>query len=122
MSGPESQDSGPLLDSPLVRGYTVGMAQLLKDAYPLPDLPAGLSDWRNSEHEKEFQRLQREETVISFGVADGGAYYLVKSMKPLKLQHIPYMDAYQVPYAMIRGLRKADVEAMVDRKARGWNF
>lgn len=98
------------------------MAQLLDKAYPLPELKFDGGDWRESEHEKAFRKLLQEETVISFGVADGGAYYLVKSMSPLKLQHIPYGDAYRVPYAMIRGLRKADVEAMVERKKKGWNF
>lgn len=87
------------------------MAQLLQDSYPLPEWKYdGLktSD-KDQPHEIEMKRLVKEETVIVFGVADGGAYYLVKSMKPLKLQHIPYGDAYRVSPIMIRGLRAADI-------------
>ena len=97
------------------------MAQLLKKSYPLPPL---VHDWSKpyteSEHHKAFAAIQ--EPIIRFRYADSYAFYRVASMNPLKLQHIPYMDAWQVPYAMIRGLRKADVEAMVDRQKRGWNF
>ena len=57
-----------------------------------------------------------EGCVIHFPVADGRAYYLVKSAKPVVLQHIPYGDRYQVDAATIRGLRLGDVEAMVRRE------
>jgi hypothetical protein len=59
-----------------------------------------------------------EDRIIRFGVADGHACYYVRSFRPLVLQHIPYMDAWQVPYAMIRGLRLADVEAQIERASR----
>lgn len=53
--------------------------------------------------------------VITFGVADGGAHYVVVSAKPLKLAHLPYFDAYQIDRATIRGLRFEDVLARVQR-------
>lgn len=49
-------------------------------------------------------------TVLSFGVADGKAMYLVVKTKPLTLQHIPYLDAYQIPDAHLRGIRLDDVK------------
>lgn len=51
--------------------------------------------------------------VISFPVADGKAFYMVVEEKPLSLAWIPFMDAYQIPEAHVRGLRKKDIEDMV---------
>ena len=36
--------------------------------------------------------------IIRFAVADGYAEYMVLSMKPLKLIHLPLMDTYEFPY------------------------
>ena len=46
-------------------------------------------------------------------IADGYAVYRVESLKPLKLQHVPYMDGYRVPVATMRGLRLSDLEQQV---------
>lgn len=56
---------------------------------------------------------------ISFPVADGKAAYLVTKESPLTLQHVPLGDGYQIDPAHIRGLRKADVLAMM-RQERAW--
>jgi len=56
--------------------------------------------------------------VISFGVADGGAHYLVVKEKPLTLQHIPYCDAYRADPILLRGLRLADVQDMIGRERK----
>lgn len=53
--------------------------------------------------------------IIQFPRADGYAMYRVASAKPLKLQHLPYGDAWHADPAMIRGLRLADVEKMVNQ-------
>ena len=37
--------------------------------------------------------------IVRFAVADGYAEYMVLSMRPLKLIHVPLDDAYQFPYA-----------------------
>lgn len=70
------------------------------------------------EYSKRIDKLFADipdDKVISFPFADGFAMYFVKSMRPLVLQHIPYGDAWQIPYAHIRGLRLADVELMLKR-------
>jgi hypothetical protein len=36
--------------------------------------------------------------IVRFAVADGYAEYMVLSMRPMKLIHIPLDDAYQFPY------------------------
>lgn len=36
--------------------------------------------------------------VVKFAVADGYAEYMVLSMKPMRLIHIPLGDAYEFPY------------------------
>ena len=46
--------------------------------------------------------------IIKFGVADGRAEYMVASMTPLELVHIPLGDAYEFPY--VHRLTKKDVE------------
>ncbi len=51
--------------------------------------------------------------VIRWQVADGYAFYVVKSVKPLVLTWVPYGDRYQVDPALIRGLRLADVQQKV---------
>lgn len=46
--------------------------------------------------------------LMSFPIADGCATYRVSKESPLTLEHVPYGDAWQIPYAHIRGIRKAD--------------
>jgi hypothetical protein len=52
--------------------------------------------------------------VISFPRGDGRAMYYVVSVRPLKLQHIPYGDAWTADPMTLRGLRAVDVEAMIE--------
>lgn len=47
--------------------------------------------------------------LMSFPIADGAAMYRVSKESPLTLEHVPYGDAWQIPHAHIRGIRKADV-------------
>lgn len=54
-----------------------------------------------------------QDKIIGFPVGDGKALYYVQSMRPLRLQHIPYGDAYRISAAHLRGLRLADVERMM---------
>lgn len=55
---------------------------------------------------KPGQKLVGE--IIKFGVADGYAEYMVASVSPLELVHIPLGDAYEFPY--VHRLTKKDVE------------
>jgi hypothetical protein len=59
-----------------------------------------------------------QDRVVRFHIADGYACYYVKSFAPLVLQLIPYGDAYQIPAAHMRGLRRADIEDMIEREKR----
>lgn len=64
-----------------------------------------------------------EGALLSFSAADGYAYYVVHSAKPLVLQHVPLFDAYRVLPSTVRGLRVQDIERMVDAyKARHKRF
>ena len=56
---------------------------------------------------------QIEGGVIRFSVADGHAFYYVKSESPLILQHIPFLDAYEIDAATIRGLNREDVVELI---------
>ena len=48
--------------------------------------------------------------VFSEPVADGSAYYLVDSVKPLVVRHIPFLDGYRVQPYTIRGLTINDLK------------
>jgi hypothetical protein len=83
-------------------------------------------DW-SKRHEEQFAALTAAAAkvdpavslvgaIVSFPWADGRAHYRVASDKPLKLEPIPVFDAWQVPYTQIRGLRRADIVAMVERE------
>lgn len=50
-------------------------------------------DWCKSYHKGEYIG-----EVITFSVADGRAYYMVFSEKPLKLLHLPIGDCWEFPY------------------------
>ena len=76
------------------------------------------------EEESELRRMEEaaaqlqdgeiKGALVSFGVADGKAIYLVKSESPLVLQHVPFFDGYRIDAAMIRGLRVDDVRRLVN--------
>lgn len=51
--------------------------------------------------------------IIKFPVGDGYAMYAVVSEKPLMLSHIPFMDAWAIPDAYIRGLRLTDIRRLI---------
>ncbi len=88
------------------------MATLHKDPYP--------GDWEYRAGEDYAKRVDGlfdkipADRVIRFSVADGYAFYYVRSEKPLVLQHIPYGDTWHVSAITIRGLRLADVKQMVE--------
>ena len=97
------------------------MAKLLETEYPFPkhsDYPVnGYNKQYFIDADKAFDEIP-EDKVISFSVADGLANYYIVSLEPLVLQLIPYMDAYEIPYAHIRGLRKEDVLRHIEYKKR----
>ena len=49
--------------------------------------------------------------IISFPVADGYALYMVASMRPLELVHMPLYDAWEFQY--VNRLTATDVEAKI---------
>jgi len=52
--------------------------------------------------------------IISFPVADGNAEYMVVNMKPLRLVHIPLMDAYEFQY--VNRLTAKDVVEKIEQQ------
>lgn len=54
---------------------------------------------------------QVEGALLAFPIADGKALYLVQKAEPLTLQHIPFLDGYQIPGAHLRGLDLEDVHS-----------
>lgn len=69
----------------------------------------------------EARKADTGETVgqiIRFPVADGFAQYMVWKERPLQLVHLALGDAWTIPASHARGLKLADVKAMVDRDER----
>jgi len=91
------------------------MAKLLKTPYKNTKWD-GVEPYR--EYDKRVNKILDEiyDNVIRFPVADGYAFYFVKTLKPLVLQHIPVSDGYQISAPYIRGLKTADVEQMLEQR------
>lgn len=89
------------------------MAKLDPDPYPLPaiDYSKGYPE-SNAAHDAAFDAIPADR-IIQFPRGDGYALYLVKSVSPPVVQHIPYGDAWTVEPALIRGLRAADLRQML---------
>jgi hypothetical protein len=101
------------------------MARLLPKPVPGFEVDWQAKDWKQQLDRQEAAMAALEAKadakscvghVIAFGVADGGAHYLIVKEKPLTLQHIPYCDAYRADPILLRGLRLADVQRMVGRE------
>lgn len=85
--------------------------------------PTDFKQWQ--EHDAAYIEAVRDElhergyneeytgSVIRFPIADGYAQYMVASMKPLRLVHLPIGDAWQIPVAHMRGLRADEVKARI---------
>ena len=54
--------------------------------------------------------------VAQFAVADGYAVYMVASIKPLELVHIPLYDGYEYPY--ISRLKSSDIIDNINSRKR----
>jgi len=52
--------------------------------------------------------------IISFPVADGKAEYMVSSMRPLELMHIPLGDAWEFPYVHL--LTAKEVNKIIEQQ------
>lgn len=104
---------------------------LLDGTYPLTEfcfasLRGGFDD---TEHVREFEALRVASSkidpagslvgaLLSWQVADGYANYIVTKDAPLTVQHVPFMDAYTVDPALIKGLDPGDVRDQLARTAR----
>lgn len=49
-----------------------------------------------------------------YPVGDGAAEYVILSLRPLALVHVPLGDAWRIPDVVARGLTAADLRAYVD--------
>lgn len=101
------------------------MARLLGTVKDFPKLDFSNDSWEEGikREEAALAKLQAisdalpdgqvEGGIIRFQIADGYAFYRIAKAKPLCLEHIPWMDGYEVDPALIRGLRLADVQSML---------
>jgi len=54
--------------------------------------------------------------ILKFQVADGYARYMVVSMRPLRLMHLPLDDAYNFPYAHLLTAKEVNNQLAVQKK------
>ena len=106
------------------------MAKLDPKPYPVPPFPKGHVglDAVFKAHDDIFTRLSAASVALpegevvgvflTFPVADGRACYLVTKARPLTLQHVPIVDAYQIPGAHVAGITRREVlsQAASDRR------
>lgn len=95
---------------------------------PTIDFRAGVDVWRKqaSDYIERVAAMARAVNgteplvgkVVRFQIADGYAEYIVWKAKPLQLVHLDLGDGYSIPPAHARGLRLADVKALVDFEQR----
>lgn len=93
------------------------MAKLLDTPYPFPKFEDFINEEQWNKYFEESERALEAipvERLFSWGVADGHAYYYVVSFSPLVLQFVPYLDSYSLPIAHIRGLRREDVDGVIN--------
>jgi hypothetical protein len=51
--------------------------------------------------------------IISFSVADGSAQYVVHSLRPVRLIHVPAYDKYEQPY--VNRLTAKDIRQKIEQ-------
>lgn len=56
--------------------------------------------------------------ILRWGVADGYAQYMVFSLKPLVLIHLPIGDAWHMDACLLRNLKMKDVKELIDSQER----
>lgn len=108
------------------------MAKLAPNSYDLPEPNYEGGNFRDAfkAQEEAFKKLQEASDAIDFNDpkaslkgallrwqrADGYAHYIVTADRPLTVQHVPFLDAWTVESALIRGLTRADVIAQLKRE------
>ncbi len=89
--------------------------QRMREGAPVavPDFGLGIDGIKAQD--KWYENYRKDKPIISFPVADNYANYEVRGNT---LHHIPVFDAYRAHPALLRGITKDEVEAMLeaDRK------
>ena len=105
----------------LLKGLPEEFQGMVKNEY-------GSLEWKGDSVQNEwdlenwaFYQLEKRASFIwKFQMADSYAYYEVVNLKPLQLRWIPYMDKWEAPDYVIRGLRTKDIEKDIQWEKR-WN-
>ena len=70
------------------------------------------------ETENQSLRALPRDRVWKTPVADGFAYYYIRSEKPLVVLHIPYSDRWQAHPALLRGITLKEMRAQITTETR----
>lgn len=90
-------------------------SQRMREGAPVqvPNFGPGLEGIKAQE--KWYEEYRKDKDIISFPVADNYAHYEVRGNV---LHHVPIGDSYRAHPALLRGLTKAEVDAMLERDRR----
>lgn len=97
---------------------------------PPTEIKVPVLDWKNvKQYEKDCETFREDlkkylkdngyneehtGTSINFPFADGYAEYMVMSLNPVQLVHIPVWDAWEYPY--VERLTKMDIEEKIKQQ------
>lgn len=96
------------------------------EGFKVPEIDFG--NYNRQEHQKKEEKFLKDlrgwlkkngykgknsGELIMFSVADGNAIYMVISMEPLELIHIPFGDAYEFQY--VNRLTAGDIQEKIDQ-------
>ena len=92
----------------LIKGFPPEFRTMKSDEYGINRFS---EDWKENYRlqDEAMIKLQKRTTVFKHQMADSYAYYAVVKMAPLTLQWVPYMDQWEAPDYVIRGLRADDI-------------
>lgn len=98
------------------------MGKILNSPIPY-NYPADWKEWEK--HDKEYIENVRKSVktadpyagkILAIPHADGYAQYMVKSLKPVVLIHLPVGDAWEAPY--VHRMTANDIKQEIDRSER----
>lgn len=90
------------------------MAKLLQPSLTLDDSYMSDGHFDYEKYQRIWEEFEEQNDYIKFPVADGYAVYKVVTLEPEPvLQHLQYGDAWHAHPALLRGLLKEEVVAML---------
>jgi hypothetical protein len=111
---PKLKNMAKIYDPP----QEITVPEIFGDSFEIDAYNAACKKFKDDLKEWCIKRNPQEHVgeVIGFPVADGQAEYMVASLKPVQLIHIPLWDAWNFQYAHLLG-KKEIIAKIAQKKA-----